>query len=356
MSTLGKRPWLVILMLALGPGSGRAEESLRLFPPEVVRVSEDGSFHFSDPLLLRWPAPEGTISCRLDALESEPAPAFSREAFSGDPRGPSRRDKFWAGAIAATAMAASAWNSFGDGRSRSFHVTDEGFFSPNTYVGGGDKVSHFVSYNFLSRQVAILYEKLNFSPGSARWGGFLVSSAAGFVTELGDGRGRYGFSFEDWLCDTLGAGAAMVTTANHMDDLIGFRFGPLPEEGPKRDTDAILGKDYSHEIYTADLKIGGLARRLHFDAGPAKFLMLSVTYGVKGYPYSAPALRERQVGIELGLNFGGILRAFGVPEMTWWGIPIYMVFDTIRFPYTSIGYYYDLNHHKWHGPSNGQTF
>jgi hypothetical protein len=336
--------------------SRAADQTFQLFPAGAVSLSSTGEGHgFPDSLQLHWPTPPQEVSIRLDALEPTQTPEQTKVANPGIP-GPTPWDKRWAALFALGTLGGSAWNSFSDGSNRSFHITDEGFWSRNTYAGGGDKASHFVSYNFVSRTIAIIYEKLDFAPTQAQWGGFLVSSAAGFVTELGDGRGRYGFSFEDWLLDTLGAGAALVTSANRCDDLIGFMAGVVQPKGVPKQIDEILGKDYSREIYTANLKIGGLARRLNFDAGPANFLLLGISYGVKGYPYALPQNRERQVGIQIGLNIGGILRALGVPDRTWWGIPIYMIFDTIQFPYTYIGYYYDLNHHRWLGPSSGQAY
>ena len=117
-----------------------------------------------------------------------------------------------------------------------------------------------------------------------------------------------------------------------------------------------FGKDYSREIYTGDLKISGLAKRMHFNPGPARFLYLSATYGSKGYPYGAPDIRERQIGIEIGLHITEIMRAVGIPEDKWYTKPFYVVLDLIRIPYTAIGMYFDINHKKWHGPSIGDSF
>ena len=33
-----------------------------------------------------------------------------------------------------------------------------------------------------------------------------------------------------------------------------------------------------------------------------------------------------------------------------------MVFNFVRIPFTQIGYYYDLNQGKWHGPSVGNEY
>jgi hypothetical protein len=56
------------------------------------------------------------------------------------------------------------------------------------------------------------------------------------------------------------------------------------------------------------------------------------------------------------VNFGQILKEIGVPSQKWWGKLLYFIFDVVRFPYTSVGFYYDLNHGVWHGPSIGDSF
>jgi hypothetical protein len=90
------------------------------------------------------------------------------------------------------------------------------------------------------------------------------------------------------------------------------------------------------------------------DPGPARFLLLSVTYGTKGYHYVPVGERERNLGLEFGLNVPEAMRALGVPEDPWWGKVLYTTFRFIRIPYTAWGWRYDLNHHRWHGPDTGQ--
>lgn len=182
-----------------------------------------------------------------------------------------------------------------------------------------------------------------------------VAFLAGLTNEFGDGTNKYGFSYEDLLADTLGAGAALAAAHYGLDDVIGFRAGwvPAPEvPDPLED----VGKDYSHEIYTGDLKIAGLSRRLCLRPGPARFLLVSVTYGVKGYPQAAPEVRERQIGIEIGLHLTEILRAVGVPQNRWWQRVLFVVLDSIRFPYTAVGFQFDVNHKQWRGPGIGDDF
>ena len=293
------------------------------------------------------PAPE----IRTEDLES--AAAAETEVPPDRPR---KLHKFWIGAVSLGTIGGSAYNSFGDTPSRPFHFTNEGWFGQNTYAGGGDKASHFVSFNAVARMLTPIYAALGASQDGAQILGAAVSFVAGLTTEFGDGTTRYGFSYEDAVTDALGAAAALATAHYGLDDLVGFRAGIVPHPRVVDAPAGTFGKDYSAEIYTGDLKIAGLARRLHVHPGPARFLLVSATYGVKGYPYALPELRQRQIGIEIGLHVTEIMRALGVPQRPWWGQVLYYVFDTVRLPYTAIGYRYDLNHGKWLGPDIGDGF
>lgn len=244
--------------------------------------------------------------------------------------------------IPAADIGLTAVNSLVGYQKQSFHVNYEGYFGKDTRDGGADKASHFVDYYIVSKEFAFLYEKLGFSEDAARWWGFGVAVTGGLVNEVADGFTKHGFSWEDLLMDNLGAGSAAVISATRSEDLIGFRTSHLP------------GPTYSHDVYSADLKLDGLFRRLKINLGPFKYLLFSVTYGVKGYRDNGdPDARERQVGFEIGLNFQKILNDLDVRRDTWWGYALHVVGDNVRFPYTAFGFRYDLNHHKWSGPNTG---
>ena len=259
--------------------------------------------------------------------------------------------------VAVTSVTGSALNSFLDNGGESFHFTTEHWFGENTTNGGADKASHFVDYYIISRELTFLYGKLGYSPVASRWLGFGVAAITGLTTELGDGTNRYGFSYEDLIADVLGAGTSVLVQTFGLDDLVGFRHGfLLPAETRTCCQERGLGRDYSNEIYTGDFKLAGLARRMGWNIGPLKYLNLSFTYGTKGYPKGAIETRERQVGIEIGLNFQEILNDVGVRRDRWWGYVAHMIFDNIRFPFTAGGFRYDLNHGKWHGLDSGNSF
>jgi len=260
----------------------------------------------------------------------------------------------WVGVGAVFAIGGSAYSAYTEEPKFPWHFTSEGWFGQNTYVGGADKASHFVSYYGVQRILSLYNQAFHVPRNQSAWVATGTAVLAGLMTEIGDGTNKYGFSWEDLTMDTLGAFSGLAIVNFGLDDVMGFRYGFVPgSPDPERGG---LGRDYSSEIYTADLKFQGLGRRLCFDPGPAKFFLFSVTYGTKGYPYDTPEVRERQMGLEIGINFAPILEALHVPRTKWWGAILYTLFDIVRFPYTAIGWRYDLNHDKWIGPDTGNTY
>jgi hypothetical protein len=333
-------------VLALsGIALARAAAADLAFERSFERLLADGRPPTEFDLGLRAPEP---VEIRAEDIAA---------AAQADPAELRKPKMLWIDAVSALTIIGSAANSFLDSDGQKWHFHNEGFFGRNTYAGGGDKASHFVSYYTVARLLTPVYEFLDAPPATAYLLAAGVSAAAGFITEVGDGRTHYGFAYEDLVLDSLGAATSLALSHYRLNDLIGFRSGLVPAPPtPAGNPNGGYGNDYSEQIYTGDLKISGLAPRLHFNPGPARFLYLSATYGVKGYPYGAPDTRERQIGIEIGLHLTEIMRAAGVPEDRWWSKPIYVLLDLIRLPYTSIGYYYDLNHHKWRGPSIGDSY
>ncbi len=261
----------------------------------------------------------------------------------------------WATPIALTG--AGLVTSLTDSKLQPFRFASEGWFGPNTYAGGADKAVHFVNYSILSREMAYMYQKLGYSESASIWLGFGTSVLEGLANEFGDGFNRYGFSWGDATMDTLGAGASALILATRTEDLFNFRNGFLQPRS-KATCCMVPGKghDYSYGIYTVDLKLAGVSRRLGLDVGPLRYLLVSVTYGTKFYPSGLPSLRERQVGFEIGLNFEEILNSLGARRNTWWGYSLHLLFDNIRLPFTSVGFQYDLNHGRWYGPGNGNEY
>jgi len=240
----------------------------------------------------------------------------------------------------------------------SFHFTDEGWFGRDTYAGGADKASHFFFGYMASREMTRWYERFGNSPASSRALSVAVAAFAGALIEIGDGyTDVYGYSWQDVASNVAGALAAAGIGAARIDDLVGLRFGFVSAEIPPPCCRAFgYGHDYSEDVYSLDFKLAGMFRRANVRPGIGRFFLVSLTYGTKGYRFSPVDVRERNVGIDLGISMPEILQAIGVRREKWWGEILLTFFDYIRLPYTAFGFQYDLNHHVWHGPSTGDKF
>ncbi|HEY1434300.1 MAG TPA: DUF2279 domain-containing protein [Thermoanaerobaculia bacterium] len=236
----------------------------------------------------------------------------------------------------------------------SFHFTNERFFQSDTYAGGADKASHFVISANVGGLLYDAYRLHGLSEDQAFWLSLGAMVVSGTLVEIGDGLTPYGFSAQDLMADTAGALVGTLLKREHLDDLIGVRIGEVPTRLPAEvfgDSHESFGGDYSHEMYTADLKLPGLFHRAGADPGLARYFLFSFAYLTKGYGYAPPIpSRYQQVGFELGLNFPEILRAVGVNETTWWGDTLLRAFGFLRIPFTQIGAYYNLTNQKWYGP------
>ncbi len=238
-----------------------------------------------------------------------------------------------------------------------FDVANERWFQRDTYSGGADKASHVFLGYISTVTLQSFYRSLDKTPAQARGLALGVMVTAGALIEIGDGFSKYGFSWEDIAANAIGAALATGLDAWSLKGTVGLRFGYVKARIP----DACCryggyGDDYSKEVYSADLKLAGFLPRIGVRPGPARFLLLSVTYGSKGYRYSDAPLRQRNVGLEIGLNLREALLAVGVPEKKWWGKVLLAIGTYFRVPYTSFGWHYDLNHGTWSGPDTGDHF
>jgi Predicted periplasmic lipoprotein (DUF2279) len=256
------------------------------------------------------------------------------------PRGDDREPRRWLGALVIGGeLAVTAGKGLLGHRAETFHVTREHFFGANTLDGGADKAAHFADYFVISKEFSYIFGKLGYSENAALWMGLVTAMVGGALNEVGDGFSHPGFSYEDIVMDWLGAGYATLLVGTRTDDLLGVRTSHLD--------------GYHHDVFSMDLKLSGLARRLNINIGPLRYLFFSLTYGTKGYPDGSPAERQRQVGLEIGLNLEQILKDLGVTRDTWWGYVLHFAGDNVRWPFTAVGFRYDLNHGKWHGPNGG---
>ncbi|HEY4229730.1 MAG TPA: DUF2279 domain-containing protein, partial [Thermoanaerobaculia bacterium] len=307
-----------------------------------------------------WPPP-GLSEVTLRGLPPELMAEFAAETpAAGKTYAPKLFTRSTKIVTTGVLVAITAWAALGVQKDdyNAWHFTREKFFGKDTYAGGADKCSHFILSAFLARELGWVYEKQDHPPDQSYALSLGVTVLAGVIQEIGDAFTPYGYSWEDITADTLGGVAGAALSYYRLNDLIGLRFGFIQENVPPA-TCCVesLGENYSHEIYSGDLKIAGLAQRMHFNPGIARFLLLSATYSTKAYGHDpARPDRQRNVGMDIGLNLPEIMTAVGVPENTWWGTALYKALNLFRIPFTAFGVRYDMNHKKWHGPDTGQNF
>ena len=332
-------------------------------------ASADEAFHlYSDPpsgsgfALIHWADPPSRPIdfTEVARLESLPPEAAFADTFPADEKAPQRSPKLFTTATTVwTAAAIGAGVLQGIGAPlqygwKSWNVTDEGWFSRNTYTGGADKASHFIISSGVSRLLYEAYTDIGHTPDQS----FTLAASAAFMSglmvEIMDAYSVYGFSLQDLTVDALGSVAGALINRNHLQDMLGLRIGlattdvPLQYVGESVET---LGHSYNDEIYAADFKPAGLVRRLGGKPGFERFFLTSFVFFTRGFGYDPPIpSRYQEIGFEVGLNFPEILRAFGVNESTWWGQGLIAIFDFFRFPFTQVGVYYNLFDHKWYGP------
>jgi hypothetical protein len=239
----------------------------------------------------------------------------------------------------------------------SFHRVNEGWFGEDAYAGGADKASHITFAYMVTLGFQSAYRALGKTPAQSRALAFGLTTVAGVIEEVGDGFSKYGFSWQDITANTIGAGLATAVDAFGLRDTVVLRFGNVPNTIPPPCCRYPgFGADYSDQIYTADLLMSGFLPRVGAKPGIARFFLTGMTYGSKGYRHSPPESRQRQLGIEIGLNVPEILRAVGVRDTTWWGKALLVFFKYYRIPYTAFGWQVDLNTGKWYGPNIGGSY
>ena len=136
-----------------------------------------------------------------------------------------------------------------------------------------------------------------------------------------------------------------------------MRWGRVGIDKPD-DPSVVVGSPnhYSAEMYTADVRMAGLLPRLGKSPGLAKYLLASVAYGTKGYPWVEQPYRQRRIGVEIALDTYEIGLALGIRKDSWWGGPTLAFLRYFRVPFTGIGVQYELNSRRWMGPNSFYSY
>jgi hypothetical protein len=328
-----------VTLLLAGPGLLAAEDRTSLVPELAdYRLLRERSVELGPAFSESRSSPGSELASRIDG------PPRLDQAESEVPRWAflERHRLLFSSLVPITAIAAVTANSLvGYNTNHRFQIHHEGWFRANTTNGGADKASHLTDYFVIASLFEDAFRMIGYSENEAILAGSGLAVATGLANEVSDGFTRHGFSWEDLAMDTTGAAAASVVSATRTRDLFGMRTSHLPSS------------TYTHDVYSADLKLSGLGERLGVNIGPLRWLLFSLTYRAKGYRVDPPIEQQRLVGFEIGLNLQQILLDVGVRRNTWWGYGLHVVGDNVRFPFTAVGVRVDLNRGNWHGPNSG---
>jgi len=193
--------------------------------------------------------------------------------------------------------------------SEGFNVLDEGWFGPDTYAGGADKLGHFWTNYALTRGVT----------GILEWGGYPKRTAlpaalaltAGFfvMNEIKDGYHRnYGFSWGDILFNVAGDAAAVLMELNpELDAMFDLRLEYFPSRAyldaigdgnPFNSPEDYSGQSYLLAYHLASVDAIRASRRF----GWLEFVDLTVGYQAVNFLPETDAERRRVLYAGVALN------------------------------------------------------
>ncbi|MDH3355584.1 MAG: YfiM family protein [Chromatiales bacterium] len=193
----------------------------------------------------------------------------------------------------------SVWD-WGD---TSFHTKDEGWISDNTAYGGADKFGHFYGGYAITRISSALYRSWGVSSERALRNGLFSSILFTTATEIGDGfSATYGFSYEDFISNTLGQLAGYyLETHPEIDKKIDIR---LEYNLGSIDASYDPISSYNNMKTLVAIKASGFKS---LNRGPLKYLEFHLGYYSRGFQksdkYHNP---ERHFYTGIGLNISEI--------------------------------------------------
>jgi hypothetical protein len=249
----------------------------------------------------------GTASAWAEA-DSEGRISFEGGAkLSGEALEQRNRLVIATGAVAIGLYGLADW--WKQGFSGDFHTTNEGWFGPDTYSGGADKLGHAFSAYAATRLLKQGFEAYGNDPERALW----LGAATTFLTltgvEVVDGYSKeFSFSKEDAIMNGIGVGLAVLFEKNPaLDRLLDFRLHYWPSGAARRHDKISPVSDYSGQTYLLVAKAAAVPALNQ--SRPLRYLELDIGYGSRGYrPDEGPgAGRSRHAYLGISLNVAEIL-------------------------------------------------
>jgi hypothetical protein len=240
----------------------------------------------------------------------------------------SRRDILYtnlAGAAVITAWGITNWD-YGENKA---HAGNEGWFSRDTKYGGADKLGHFYGAYLIGSALSGLYEYWGYEKKEAAFYGAFSSFLVMNYMEFGDSFSSYGFSYEDFVMNTLGAASAYLLSAHpELSRKIDFRIEYVPSF---KTVDVVT--EYESMKYLIALKAEGFDTMQN--AG-LRYTELHLGYYTRNYEGGFSSQSERIIYLGIGINLSAIFRQNGYTKTAYF-------LNFYQPPYTYLPFEKDLN-------------
>jgi Predicted periplasmic lipoprotein (DUF2279) len=293
-----------------------------------------------------------------DVVSAPAAPAAELDTGAAGPaRRGSRRGRVISASILGSIYATfSTWAYFAWYRPRkkydSIQFLNEGWFGPDTYAGGADKLGHmYANYAFVRGAVSVLD-----AGGWERWPALAISGGltVGFFTaiEVKDGYHQgFGFSYQDIAANLTGNALAILLMGfPALDRALDVRIEYFPT---RQFIDDLIdnggvdaAEDYTGQAFMLAYHLGSIGplHRTRY-LGWTRYVDVVVGYQARNYkpepddPVANP--REQELYVGLTLDMQALFRELRkkVPRDSAWGPVVGGVrgaFEFIQLPYTTL--------------------
>jgi hypothetical protein len=240
----------------------------------------------------------------------------------------SRRDVIYAnltGAAVITAWGIANWD-YGKNKP---HAGKEGWFSHDTKSGGADKLGHFYGAYLIGSSLSGLYAYWGYEKKEAALYGSLSSFLVMNYMEFGDAFSSYGFSYEDFVMNTLGAASAYLLSAHpKLSRKVDFRIEYVPSF---QTADVVT--EYEKMKYLIALKAEGFESITH---PYLRYGELHLGYYTRNYKGGFSSQSERIIYLGVGINLSRLFRQNGYEKTA-------RFFNYYQLPYTYLPLEKELN-------------
>lgn len=216
---------------------------------------------------------------------------------------------------------------------------DEGWFEDDTKYGGADKIGHLYSTYLWSLGFSELYQSWGMSREDGAFYGATTSWIFQGMMEVGDSFSEsQGFSYEDFLGNTIGAGFYYLREKYpSIKQRVDLRLEYIPNFKGEEDIFTL----YNSMKYLVAFKLNG------FDSTKNTFLKYGefhIGYYTRGYQdYKNYEQKERVIYAAIGINISEILSSNGWKKTS-------KIFNYYQLPYTYVAFGRDVDSDSYVAP------